>query len=64
MKRLRKLLKAIWIWLTGRRRGVAEMKVVHKDADDQVLQEDYVKTNITFRLDAKGEPIDIRTEEE
>ena len=61
---LKSALKAIWYRLTGRKRGIAEMKVVHKDVDGTVLKEDYVKTNITFRLDASGQPMDIRTEDE
>jgi len=61
---LKSFLKEIWLRLSGRRRGVAEMDIVHKDVDGTVLREDHVKTNITFRLDANGQPFDIRTEDE
>jgi hypothetical protein len=40
------------------------MDIVHKDLDGKVLREDHVKTNVTFRLDANGQPMDIRTEDE
>jgi len=61
---LRTLLKTVWFRLTGRKRGTAEMKVIRRDVDGRVMQEDYVKTNVTFRLDADGQPMDIRTEDE
>jgi hypothetical protein len=61
---LKSFIKEILFRLSGRRRGTAEMDIVHKDLDGKVLREDHVKTNVTFRLDANGQPMDIRTEDE
>ena len=38
------------------------MDVVHKDKDGKVLSEDHVKTPVTYRLDADGQPTDIKPE--
>ena len=44
----------------GRIRGIAEMGIVHRDANGTVLRTDRVKTPVTYRLSPDGSPTDIR----